>query len=104
MVTRDKQKQAIRKFLKELGATGIKMVDGNTVPNEKYRDAFIASDIDTFFFYVEKPESDRNRFKDYGYVEYENYIIYFNASSYMKYAVDNFKTSPITKIKIIVVK
>lgn len=91
-MNRDKQLKLIKKCLKDLGVTGIKLVDGNSLPNinEKHKDKFLGTNIDTFFLCDEQ----KLEIVDYYCVEYENYYVYFNNSMYMQYALNGFKPTP----------
>ena len=97
-MTRDKQMKTIRQFLKELGVTGIKLVDCNTIhnTNEKYKDHFIASGINTIFLCTDIKTDSKLEYC----VEYENQYIYFNSSIYMQYAIKDYKATPQSNIKI----
>ena len=111
-MTREKQLRLIRKCLKDLGVKGIRMIDCSILTdiNENYRNNFLGINIDTFFLCEERKletdGDDKKVFKidmDYYRIEYEDYYVYFNASPYMQYVIDNeFQAKPQSKIRNIV--
>ena len=111
-MTREKQLRLIRNCLKELGVKGIRMLDCCKLQgvNENYRNNFWGVNIDTFFLCEERKleidSDDKKVFninRDYYRVEYKDYYVYFNASPYMQYIIDNkYKATPQSKIQNIV--
>ena len=102
----------IRRCLKELGVKGIRMLDCSKLQgvNENYRNSFWGVNIDTFFLCVEHElDIDDEVKKAFGVdrdcycVEYGDCFVYFNASPYMQYIIDNkYKATPQSKIQNIV--
>lgn len=97
-MTRERQLRVIRRCLKELGVKGIRMLDCSKLQgvNENYRNNFWGVNIDTFFLCVEH-ELDidvevKKAFgvdRDYYCVEYGDCFVYFNASAFMRHAIDS---------------
>jgi hypothetical protein len=97
-MTRERQLRVIRRCLKELGVKGIRMLDCSKLQgvNENYRNNFWGVNIDTFFLCVEHElDTDDEVKKAFGVdrdcycVEYGDYFVYFNASAFMRHAIES---------------
>lgn len=95
---RERQLRVIRRCLKELGVKGIRMLDCSTLQgvNENYRNNFWGVNIDTFFLCVEHElDIDDEVKKAFGVdrdcycVEYGDFYVYFNASAFMRHAIES---------------